>query len=265
MSARALLLVALLCSCDHAPEALLGPSRDLRGAPAPELPPPVLAEWPLRTHADYDALEAAFEARASLPDLASLLLGVAERRGDDALLLGRVALLWLDGRAGERSLKLVFDLVDKVRALAPDAADTRYLLLEVKRAVVWDAAGRSASVPGGQEDIARRFLEDVDALLSAAPDYVGPGGVTAATLRVERAAVASTLERGSAESPPGATADGTPLDQDEATLWRSWAAFVVTLEASGSRKACNLAHDVLAADPPGDIAALVRARCPGAH
>lgn len=264
MSAR-VLLFALLCACDHAPEALLGPARDLRGAPAPELPPPALAEWPLRTHADYDALEAAFEARASLPDLASLLLGVAERRGDDPLLLARVALLWLDGRAGERSLKLVFDLVDKVRALAPDAADTRYLLLAVKRAVVWDAAARSASVPAGQEDIARRFLEDVDALLSAAPDYVGPGGVTAAMLRGERAAVASTLDRASAESPPAAPGDGAPLDGGEAALWRSWAAFVITLEASGTRKACNLAHEVLSANPPGDIAALVRARCPGAH
>lgn len=264
MSPRILFIapLLLLCACDHPADDTLGPARDLRGAPRAALQAPDLLEWPLRTHADYDALESAFEARASLPDLASLLLGLVDRRGDDPLLLGRVALLWLDGRSGERSLKLVFDLVDRVRALAPDAPDTKYLLLAVKRAVVWDPATRSATIPSGQGDIARKFLEDVDALLAAAPDYHGPSGVTAEALRAERAGVAATIEIEAARATPDEVPDGEPANGQIAKLWQSWASFVVTLDSQGSRKACALAEDVLAASPPADIAAIVHARCP---
>lgn len=268
MRLRIMALVAVLAAgaaCDHSPEATLAPSRDLRGAPTPELPAPELAGWSLRSHADYDALEAAFDARASLPDLGSLLLALAAKRQDDALLLTRTALLWLDGPAGQRSLQTVFDLADRVRVVAPDTPDTRYLLLAVKRVVVWNVAARSVSLMAGQEDVARRYVGDVRALVAAAPDYAGPKGVSAASLSAEADAIQRSLDAPRSQDDGVAILpDGEPLPTDQAALWSAWARFVEALDQGGTKAACLRASDVLDASPPADLAAAVEATCGGA-
>ena len=249
--------------CNHVDQDTYGPGRDLRRPPKVGPAPAMLGATALATHADFDRVEAQFVARASLPELLELYNAVLVRRPDDPLLLMRTALLVVEGPGASRSLARAFGLSDRLRQVAPDAADTEYLRIALERVVVRDPMTGAFFVPAGQESIARQLEEHLRAFIQANPTYHGPHGATVAELQKEldtlRAVIAGLTPDA---EPTGKVKRVAPLTGDDLELWKHALDFYTVHETVGRVAACEEAGAALARRSIPELEELTRARCP---
>jgi hypothetical protein len=226
-----------IAACAEDPRRAPLVTRDLRSAPAEEPGLVAMAPVPLGSHADFDAFENAQLGRVRHSTLTALYADLAkganprEREADARLLMRLARLAFRDQEESQdghtSGLARAFSYADRLRQEAADRPDTLYLLAELKQLLLLSGSSdRTFVLTSRNRDIAERLRDDFGQLLAIAPAYVGPHGVTAATIRADLEALQQALLAADQQSQGSQAMGGLGAPAAEATteargaLWR---------------------------------------------
>lgn len=171
-------LVAIACSRDQADLVTV---REPPGGPAMR----GLAPTDLRTHADFDRLDASL-SRAAPGDALKVYDDLARVAPDDRLVLFRGAFAGLTVDGTDRGKSVALGVRGRLEAKFPDDPDVKYLGILLDRSTV---AGNAAapSLDASRVDAAKALAARAEAFVAAHPDWTGPAGLkTDAVARLGR-------------------------------------------------------------------------------
>ena len=194
--------------------------RDIGGATPPTIP---LAPVSLTTQAEFDSFENSALERMAPADLIPILEDLAadanpSERPQDVILLQRLALLHLRSGQGSSRLQRAFAVADRLRQEVANSPHTLYLLAHITQILLRKSSDGAFHLNAQRLDVAQRLSTSWEALLTVAPDYVGPHGRKAADIQLELAALRGALD-GVGKQPPGSPTDvpGTTLTLGDAS------------------------------------------------
>jgi hypothetical protein len=183
----------------------------------PDLVPLREARGPLETYVPLGALDLADAAGFDRLDRVLADSGIDPLRVYDDLARlapGNRLVLFRAGVAaadvgGDKARSVAEGVLARLRELAPDDADTRYLGLVVERGRLAGPDG-AVRVDGRSVEAARRLVEQAATFASSEASWIGPMGASATTvLRLGRE-VGDAIAAFEADTPPGSPPEATP-------------------------------------------------------
>lgn len=263
--------------------------RDIGGATPPTIP---LAPVSLNTQDEFDSFENSLLERMSPADLIPILEDLAadanpSERPQDVILLQRLALLHLRSGQGSSRLQRAFAVADRLRQEVANSPHTLYLLAHITQILLRKSSDGAFHLNAQRLDVAQRLSTSWEALLTVAPDYVGPHGRKASDIRLELAALRGALDA-AGNQPPGQARDvpGTTLtladasqvearrvlrgietgsDGDKVSLCGDWERQKAKKELSGTLALwLNLRCSIVLQSPDQGLASLTRLVSAGA-
>jgi len=259
-------------ACQNTDPALLSPTLDLTRPGMAEPLSPLLAAHPLKTHADYDAVERKWELRKGTRELLALLGSLRGNRPDDILLTVRLCLLQLEW-GGARMLPRIIPMAEQLRQRHSENPDVMHLLAEsaftllphdpetrsfaVDKATARGSASTFAAQPVAMARTAARLWRG---LIQAHPQWIGPKGLTTGDLGARcdalEAAVSSAGTRAEAGVP-------TSPSESESLHWTKVMRFHEILETEGASGACRHGREALELHPNPAFKAVFSRHCAG--
>ncbi len=212
----ALAALLTLAACGDDPRLAPSLARDLSVPPSGAPPVLPLADAPLATQADFDALEEKLLARMPVEEVVGIYEQLAETadvaaRPADALLLQRLAMLHLRaGGGGTSRLHQAFAVADTLREAQPGSPHALYLVAHITNLILRADTDNAFHLDAKRRDVAVRLKEHWAALLATAPDYIGPDGRAAADVRADLAALTAALDALPAAEPETAPPPTAP-------------------------------------------------------
>ncbi len=247
ITAAFLALASTGCSVHRTPPSLAAEATEANGGALP--PPAPFVAHPLRTHADYDAVEAAFRKLGALGTLVSLYRALLDKRPTDALLRVRTIALVVEA-GGRRRISQAIDLIGPLSDRVGKDPDATFAAGAIKRAVVRDAVSGTLFVPRGHLEIAERLVAEWRTIARQFPDWVGPRGVRPTELAREADALDRAIDaarKAASAARGGTSSDGLETDRTRVEAWLAELDFYRAAEQAPPADACRSGRKALEA------------------